>query len=101
MKTIFAIVFLLSLAAQAQEKEELVPQLCSTMNEIVRAQRAIKKEKEIGDMTGVVDKAKLHEAGNTVVLGTKKMEALEKQYEKATGARLGFGECPDSYKAGL
>lgn len=67
--------------------------VCEYKNLIAMAQKAIKNENEVGRISGVVDKEKLHKAGTMVRNFTELTETAKSEYKKKFGKPLGTSHC--------
>lgn len=98
---VLIVILLLGSFAKADEIMDIKDELCNTLASSVHAKRVLKKQKEIQAMTGTYNKVEVYEAGKTLTNTEPKIESLEVKHKLLTGERLGFGECPVKYRAGL
>lgn len=98
---IVMIFLLVGCFAKADEVADVQDELCTTLAAHVHASRVLKKQNQIKAMTGTFNKVEVYEAGKTIANAEPKIEILEEKYEALAGDRIGFGECPQKYRAGL
>jgi hypothetical protein len=70
-----------------------VAQACEVLAEIKSSQQTIQEQKNIGKISGVVNKSVLYQAGGEINASNKELSALKAKYHSQTGNPLDLGRC--------
>ncbi|MEQ1666425.1 MAG: hypothetical protein ABL927_13725 [Bdellovibrionales bacterium] len=81
--------------ADASESDGWQKEMCPVHFDIQYAEKRIKKEKEIGKISGVVDGNKLHELGSQIVTQKNQLSPWENNYKKKMKKDFDYKKCPE------
>lgn len=66
---------------------------CQTYTVIELAKKSIADEREVGKVSGFVDKAKMHQSGQYIRSYSRQLDGIKKKYKARTGAEWTSALC--------
>lgn len=81
------------LKAEESSPEGIRKLACRTYSVIKMAKKSIEDEREVGKVSGVVDRAKLHEAGQYILGYSRQLKGLAKKYKSMSGREWHSSMC--------